>query len=140
MKTKDNKKNIQIGVAGIILDSNNKVFIAKTPKLQNNFTIPGGHVEFGENLVEALKREILEETGLNVCVSDMIGFYQFINKKKKFHIISFHFLCRLENKNEKVSLDERELFDFSWVDLDSAISLVFLEDFKQSLRLIKKYD
>jgi len=72
MATKS-RNNIQIGVAAVIVDNDNNIFIAQTPKLKNGWTIPGGHVEFSENLEVAIAREVFEETGLRIKVEKLIN-------------------------------------------------------------------
>ena len=42
---------------------------------QNSWTVPGGIMELGETPREAAKREVLEETGLEVEIGDLVGVY-----------------------------------------------------------------
>jgi len=126
------KNNIQLGVAAIISDKNGRILIAKTPKLKNNWTIPGGHVDFGEKIDEALRREVFEETGLDVQVEKLINICETIISEKNFHIISFHFLCAPVDSCD-LKLDERELTEGKWVSPEEAISEVLLDDFKKSI-------
>ena len=60
-------------VYGIILNKNKIVVLQN--KSNNKLWFPGGGVEIGERLEEALKRETLEETGLDVEVKDFLFFY-----------------------------------------------------------------
>ena len=63
-------KNISIEVVvGIIHNSNNEIFIAKRTKNQfmaGYWELPGGKVELDEDHIGAIKRELLEETGITV--------------------------------------------------------------------------
>lgn len=56
---------------------------------QDIWTPPGGGVEFGESLHEALKREFKEETGLVVEVKDLVRINELI--ESPFHAIEFYF-------------------------------------------------
>lgn len=131
-----NKNNIQIGVVAVIVDDNNNIFIAQTPKLKNGWTIPGGHVEFSENLEAAIVREVFEETGLRIKVEKLINICESIDKKNGFHMVSFHFFCRLLSKKEKIILDKRELISSDWVNCKKALRLIFLPDFKKTIKLL----
>lgn len=48
-------------VGAIIYNPDNKVLLCKAHKWNDKYIIPGGHIELGEKMEEALKREILEE-------------------------------------------------------------------------------
>lgn len=66
--------NICPGVAMIIFDKNKRVLLQKRADVRL-WGIPSGHVEPGESVVDAAVREIWEETGLNICVTRLIGVY-----------------------------------------------------------------
>jgi len=85
---------------------------------------PGGAVEFGETLEEALKREIKEETNLDIDIVKFIDFKEVIRMKFDYHIIIFFFFARPLNDNlikEKNILDSKffgveEMDDLEIVD------------------------
>jgi 8-oxo-dGTP diphosphatase len=62
-----------VGVGGVVIDGDRALLVrrAREPAL-GEWTIPGGLLEVGETLTAAVKREILEETGLTVRVLDLI--------------------------------------------------------------------
>jgi 8-oxo-dGTP diphosphatase len=65
---------IIVGVAAVIWNGRREVLLirrTKQPRL-GEWSLPGGKVEFGENLVVALKREIREETGLEIEIMGLI--------------------------------------------------------------------
>ena len=55
-------------VAALIFNEENELFLMKSPKWKNKYITPGGHIEKGETMVEALKREIKEEEVYNSYV------------------------------------------------------------------------
>ena len=67
-------ENIQIIVASAIIFKENKVFIAKRADskkfLPGCWEVPGGHVEFGESIEQAIIREVDEEIHVAVTVGD----------------------------------------------------------------------
>lgn len=73
-----------VTVDGVIENNKNEVLLIKN-RYKNIYTVPGGQVENGENLIEALKREIQEETGALVevnqlvCISSNTGSHQGYN-------------------------------------------------------------
>ncbi len=62
-----------VAVGGITEDENGNVLLVKTHR--GHWVFPGGQVEVGENLMDALIREIKEESGIDVEVSKLIGIY-----------------------------------------------------------------
>ncbi|MTD27377.1 8-oxo-dGTP diphosphatase MutT [Erwinia sorbitola] len=61
-------KHLQVSV-GIIRDSEQQIFLAQRPAsayMGNKWEFPGGKIEAGETPEQALKRELLEETGIEV--------------------------------------------------------------------------
>ena len=55
--------------AGIVLNEKDEVLLVKTYDL--NWVFPGGQVEEGENVIDAVKREIMEEAGVDVEVGEL---------------------------------------------------------------------
>lgn len=53
------------------------------------WSIPGGRVEFGETLTEAVRREVAEETGLHVAVGNLLGWVERIGAENHFVIADF---------------------------------------------------
>jgi 8-oxo-dGTP diphosphatase len=61
-----------VAVGGIVEDEGN-ILLVKTQ--HGGWVFPGGQVEAGENLMDALSREIKEESGIDAVVSHLIGVY-----------------------------------------------------------------
>ncbi|WP_456279004.1 NUDIX hydrolase [Bacillus sp. AK128] len=62
-----------VAVGGIVEDEQENILLVKTH--HGGWVFPGGQVEVGENLIDALTREIKEESGIDVHVSNLIGVY-----------------------------------------------------------------
>lgn len=56
--------------------------------------LPGGFVELGEKVEDALKREMEEETGLKVEIEKIHGVYSDPDRDPRFHTVSIVFVCR----------------------------------------------
>ncbi|MES2459027.1 MAG: NUDIX hydrolase [Armatimonadota bacterium] len=77
-----------VAVSGLITDpSSGDVLLIRSPR--RGWEFPGGQVEEGKSLTEALIREVSEETGLVVSVGPLIGVYSNVHS----HIVMFGFLC-----------------------------------------------
>lgn len=53
-------------VGALIFNAEGKLFLMKSHKWHDEYVIPGGHIELGETAEEALRREIKEETALDI--------------------------------------------------------------------------
>lgn len=62
------------GCVGAIFNENNDI-LAVYKKSKNRWTLPGGLADLGETTTGTLRREILEETGLEIEVTDIVGIY-----------------------------------------------------------------
>ena len=125
-------------VGALIINENDQLLLVKTHKWKDKYTIPGGHVEMGEKLTEALKREIREETGLELIEAEFLCFQEFIYDDsfwEKKHFIFFDFVCRV--KGVLVNLND-EAQEYVWVDLDEAYSYPIDDYVKYALDKIKE--
>jgi 8-oxo-dGTP pyrophosphatase MutT (NUDIX family) len=67
-------RQIRPGVSAVIFDADGRVLLQQRTD-NGRWGIPGGAVEFGESVLAALHREVLEETGLTIEVERLIGVY-----------------------------------------------------------------
>src|SRR3990167_2440949 len=75
------------------------------------WVVPGGKVKQDEHVIDALKREVKEETGLSVISHQWIGEDVFKVDDKFFH--AAHFLCKVKSTN-KIKL-EKNLLEYKWI-------------------------
>ncbi len=68
----------------IMLNSNDEILMCYSNGL-SHYEFPGGHLENGESLKTGLRRELIEETGINIEVNDMIPFYLIKYYCKNYH-------------------------------------------------------
>jgi nucleoside triphosphatase len=102
-------------VGALIVNKEGKILLAKSHKWFDKYTLPGGHIELGETIEEAIKREVKEEVGLDVEVVEFLTMQEAIYAAefyKKRHFIFFDFLCRVED--QQVKLDHDEIQDYIW--------------------------
>ena len=123
----------KVAVHGFIKREDGKFLVTKRSSvndfLPNIFDLPGGTVEFGEDPMEALKREISEETGLIVDIDRPIYLYSQVLKEER-HQIWIIYEC--EFKGGEIKLNPEEHNEYKWVNFDEVKSLpkiIFLEKF-----------
>ena len=111
-------------VGALILNSKNEILLMKSPKWKDKFTIPGGHVEVGENIETALKREIKEEVNLDIEVIRLLDVQEAIFSKEFFkpkHFIFLDYLCKAKSDNAEA--DKKEAEEVMWSSPEKALKL-----------------
>jgi 8-oxo-dGTP diphosphatase len=89
--------HIVTSVVAVIVDSEDQVLLTKrsVPPFKGEWVMPGGKIDLGEPIVEALKREVWEEVGLEVEVDRLIDIFEHVTPgDDNYHFIIIYYLCR----------------------------------------------
>jgi 8-oxo-dGTP pyrophosphatase MutT (NUDIX family) len=79
------------------------------------FEVPGGHIDFGENMVAGLKREIKEELGIAITVGDPFAVFTYINEVKQSHAIEVAYYATFAGDPHSICLDPEEHSEYVWL-------------------------
>src|SRR3990170_232288 len=109
----------KIAVGGIVVNDGDLLMVrrAKEPGM-GLWSIPGGHVEHGEYLTDAVRREVKEETGLDVEVADLVGILEVLGPD---HLVILDFGARVETRAEPAPSDD--VSEARWVPLEEVADL-----------------
>ncbi|RPI79408.1 MAG: NUDIX domain-containing protein [Desulfobacteraceae bacterium] len=110
-------------VGALIFNPEDKFLLLKSHKWLGKYVIPGGHIELGETMAQALIREIKEETNLDIYDIEFIIFQEFIFDKtfwQKGHYIFFDYACKTDS-TEVILNDEAE--EYVWVTNKEGLAL-----------------
>jgi nucleoside triphosphatase len=110
-------------VGALIFNRQGKLFLMRSHKWKGKWVVPGGHIELGERMEDALRREVKEETNLDIYDLEFLCFHEFIYDErfwKRSHFIFFDYACRTD-ATEATLNDEAE--EYRWVTLDEALAL-----------------
>ena len=143
MSTK--KLPLRLGVGAIVLNEKNQVFVGKRKDYPiDKWQMPQGGVNAGENLVDAMKRELHEETGIqNIKILNEIdGWFEYElpnhllgkiwkgkyrGQKQKWFVVKF-----LGNDREiNLEVDKPEFIEWQWLDVENLPNVIV--DFKKKV-------
>jgi len=116
----ENNITLQVGVKILLKNKEGKYLllrrsILKYPEVKSRWDIVGGRINSGVTLIENLKREILEETNLELVGIPKLIFAQDILRKEGYHVVR---LTYLGEANGEIKLDEKENDKYEWFNLD----------------------
>ncbi|HEX2057760.1 MAG TPA: NUDIX hydrolase [Actinomycetota bacterium] len=120
----------QVAVGAIVVRDEKLLMIrrAKEPGA-GLWSLPGGRVEHGEYLADALRREIAEETGLEVEVRDLVGILEVVGDP---HYVILDYFAEVAGDASPVASGDAS--DARWVPLDEVASLPCTPRFHETLR------
>ncbi len=125
------------GVGAIVIDEGKVLLIKRgRPPLLGEWSIPGGAMELGETVREAVVREVREETGLVVEAVELLGVFDRVVKdgdgKILYHYVLIDFLCRRVSGEPQASGDAD---DARWVGVEEINKLSLAKDTVEVIRL-----
>jgi 8-oxo-dGTP diphosphatase len=133
-----------VGIGGVIIDQSRALLIRRgSEPLLGEWSIPGGTLELGESLQEGVARELLEETGVEVRVLDLIEIFDRIylqdgsagtgvKRGPRFHFVIADYLC------ERLSGDPRAGSDVTDVAFAHEDELTRFHLTETATRVVKK--
>lgn len=119
------KQYPKVVVGCFILNSKNEVLLVRSYKWPGKWVVMGGHIEWGETIASAVKRESMEEVGLAVELVKVIEVVEFVfdpDFHDKKHMIALQSQCRLIGE-QSIKIDNDEIQEAHWFPLTEAIAL-----------------
>lgn len=125
-----------VGVGAVVVEENRVLLIRRgQPPLLGEWSLPGGVLECGETLREAVAREAREETGLLVETGEMLGVYERVIRgdagRVRYHYVLIDFLCRPAGGDLKAGSDAT---DVRWFTRDELPALNLAYDANDVVR------
>lgn len=135
---------IGVSAGAMILNDKGEVFLARRGPLAKNergcWENPGGGVEFGEKLADAVRREIREEYGFEIDILEQFPAADHLIPEEKQHWVATTFLARIRPGQEPKILESGKCDAIGWFPLNhlpeplSIITRIDLEHYRSTIR------
>lgn len=108
-------------VASVSIINDDKVLMIREnkPTAFSKWNFPGGHIEYGEDILYSARREVKEETGFDVNLIGTTGIYNFISSSND-QVILFHFIGEVTGGS--LNLEEEDIVDSKWITTDELVT------------------
>ncbi len=133
------KDYIGVGCGAFIINDKGELLLQlrnKAPE-KEYWSIPGGRVELFETFEEAVKREVKEETGVEVEVISLLGICDHIIKNEERHWVSPSYLCKIVEGEPQI-LEPTKHLDMKWFALNKLPERITITT-QVAIRNYKKY-
>jgi ADP-ribose pyrophosphatase YjhB (NUDIX family) len=123
----DDSPKPSVGVATVVWrdSSRNELLLGLGHSAENRdaiYAVTGGHWESGETLVDAVRRETLEEAGVTIKELRLISVYEFFNAEKRKSYVSLGFESILDG-GEPTVMEPDKKSSWGWYSPDAALKL-----------------
>jgi 8-oxo-dGTP diphosphatase len=139
-----------VGVGGVVISDGRALLVRRgSPPLKEQWSIPGGLLEVGETLREGVRRELLEETGIEVRVLELVEVFERIgldpNGKARHHFVVLDYFCEAVRGQARAGSDATDVVWVAPDELDrygltEATARVILRAFEMARRLNQEKD
>ena len=128
-----------IGVGCVVFDDLGRVLLVcrNQPPHAGGWHIPGGRLESGETLLECCRREVMEETGIEVIPGAIVALAD--RSIEGFHYVIIDFLAELVTGSRADPLPSSDARDARWVHPDSLNELPLVEGLETVIHLARSY-
>ena len=115
-KKRFKKEHIVTSVVAVIVDDDGRVLLTRRsiPPFLDLWVMPGGKIDLGEPILEALKREVHEEVGLEIEIEGLIDVFEHLTPgEDNCHFVILYYRCRPLYCD--VVHNEHEVAEVAWV-------------------------
>lgn len=113
---------------------------ANTKKfLPGKYELPGGHIDYGEEIEHGLKREVKEELGIDIRLGDPFSVFTYINHTKGSHSIEVVYFATVIGDPDDITINPDDHASCGWFGEEEAVRLnPDSDDADEEIAVIKK--
>ena len=132
--SEDRTERVELTVLCLVEDKNKVLLQNRVKKDWQGYTLPGGHIERNESFVDAVIREMKEETGLDIKNPILVGVKQFPIKYGRYVVFLF------KSTEFEGALQSSAEGKMEWVEYNDISNLNTVDDFENLLKVMNSSD
>ena len=114
-----NATNHTIGVGAFVIDKN-EILVVRD-RIYKKYKLPGGYIDNNENISQALRREVSEETGISVMTESIVTLGHF--SPGQFNESNIYIVCKAKPLTKKIKIaDNQEIIEAKWINIDEYLN------------------
>ncbi|MCP1309909.1 NUDIX hydrolase [Paenibacillus tyrfis] len=117
-------KRVNVASAVITDDNGNLLIVHNTRGDSTYWSLPGGAVEEGETLEQAVLREVKEETGYDIAVTGLSSLREVLFTERGNHALVVTFFAKVIGGEMGIHDPDQDILEVRWVDLQTARELM----------------
>ncbi|MFC1859674.1 NUDIX domain-containing protein [Thermodesulfobacteriota bacterium] len=111
--------NHTIGVGAFVIDEN-EILVVRD-RIYKRYKLPGGYIDNKENISQALRREVSEETGISVIPESIVTLGHF--SPGQFDESNIYIVCKAKPLSKEIKIaDNQEIIEAKWINIDEYLN------------------
>lgn len=125
-----NSMNFIAGIGAVVRDDE-KLLVIKD-RFYPGYKLPGGHIDKGEFIKDAIKREVFEETGIDIEFESIMNIGHF--NPGQFGESNIYFVCTAKPLTKEITInDSSEIIEARWIDIDEFLNSEDVNNYNKSV-------
>ncbi len=123
---------------GVIVKDGKVLLLRRNFRPKGKWCLPGGHVNYRESVENAIRREVLEETGLRTSISRLIGVYSDPKRDRRWHAVSVAYILKTKGGKLRISDESSDFGFFPPNRLPKGMAFDHAKIIRDAFKLIRK--
>lgn len=126
------RENISVGVGAVVFRGEDVLVVRRGKQpFEGQWSIPGGALEHGESLMDAARREVREETGVEIDIIALLDVFEILAAAEGGHLVIIDYVAQWTRGEPRAGDDATEA---EFVDIKTAVARLSWDKTRQAIR------